>query len=81
MLLTGNGAFDGVARHIRRQGLVDSGTQPRIAIDITTADPCGYRNFPDEFGKELAPFGILCRFAVLDIGPFTVPCHSILSQT
>jgi hypothetical protein len=40
---------------------------------------CG-NQLTNDFSKDLTALGILCRFAVFGVGPFTMTCHKKLSK-
>ena len=73
---TFNRALDGVFFHIGGERLVDDGAQAGIIIGIPPALARGHGQLTNDFGEDLAPLGILCRLAVLDVGPLTVTRHT-----
>src|SRR5690606_4013941 len=70
-----NGALDVVFGHVGGGGFVPGEAQTRIGIRIGPAVPSCHRDFTNNFRPELAAFGILPAFAVLDVCPFTVSGH------
>jgi hypothetical protein len=40
---------------------------------------CG-NQLANDFRKDFTALGILCRFAVFGVGPFTMTCHKKLSK-
>jgi len=71
-----NGPLDGVFFHVGRQSLVDNRPEPGVVVGIAAAKAGGNGQFPDDFGEDLAAPGVLCRLAMLDVGPFTVTSHT-----
>src|SRR5687768_6214019 len=59
--------LDVVLGHVLLVSLVDSQTQPWVAVGITAAKPRRNGNFFDEPGKNLAAPCVLRRFLVLAI--------------
>ena len=69
-------AFDGLGRHIRRLGLFDRETQPRVDTHVTTAGTGSDHDFANHPGPDLAALFVLAALAVLNIRPFAVSCHA-----
>ena len=70
-----DGARDVVGRHVFFLGLGHRGAQTWIKCRIAAAEAGGNRNFLDQLGEDLAAFGVLPSLAMLDVGPFGMPCH------
>jgi hypothetical protein len=76
---TCDSAVQGVTGHVVRQRFIHCRTQTRVGTDIAAAKArCG-NQLTNNFGKDFTALGILCRFAVFGVGPFTVTCHKKLS--
>ena len=54
--------------------------QPRVGAEVTAAGTRRHRDLTDDAGPYLAALLVLATLAVLDIGPFAVSCHGILSK-
>ena len=76
----GNSAVQGVAGHVVAQRFVDCRAQTRVRSRIAAAQTRGGDQLANNFRKDLTALGILCRFAVLGVGPFTMTCHKKLSK-
>ncbi len=75
-----DGAVQGVASHVVRQRFINGRTQTRVGSRIATAQTRGGDQLANDFRKDFTAFGILCRFAVFGVGPFTMTCHKKLSK-
>ncbi len=73
-------AVQGVAGHVVAQRFVDCRAQTRVRARIAAAQTRGGDQLANNFRKDLTALGILCRFAVLGVGPFTMTCHKKLSK-
>ncbi|RMQ30068.1 hypothetical protein ALQ08_05043 [Pseudomonas syringae pv. delphinii] len=67
--------MNGVTGHVRTQRLVQRQTQTRIGTRIATALTRSNGQLTNPFGENLAFFGILTLFAVLDVRPLRMTCH------
>ena len=68
---------DGVLGHVVAERLVDGGAQARVVGDLRAAHAGRHGDFTNQLGEDLAPFGVLSRLTVLNIGPFTMTRHGI----
>jgi hypothetical protein len=64
-------ALDRVLGHVRRQRLVDAGTQPRVRRRVATIArrDC---DFPDQFGEYLAAPGVSAFLRPSILGPLPI---------
>jgi hypothetical protein len=70
---------DAVGRHVGGLGLVDRQPQPRVGTEVTATGARRHRDLTDDAGPNFSALLVLATLAVLDIGPFAVSCHGILS--
>src|SRR5262249_4449898 len=69
---------DGVVRHVDRAGFVDGSAQPRVAVDVTAAQPRRDRQLLDDLCPELRLLRVGSLFLVLDLGPSVVAGHDAI---
>ena len=72
--------LDIVLGHALTARLVDREPESRIGIRVATASSRGNRDFPDQFGEQLATLLVLRAFAMLDVRPLAVTRHGALSR-
>src|ERR1035437_7798353 len=72
-----DGALDVVLGHIIGIRLVHRQAQARITIRVAAAQPCRHGDFLDQSREIFTALGILLALAVLDVRPFTMPCHTV----
>ncbi len=77
------GAIDRVVRHVPGLGVGNRFAQPRIGVRITAAATRCDRQFFNEFGEELAAFGIRRALLVLNRMPLRMSRHvkSVILQS
>jgi hypothetical protein len=61
--------------HIDSKGSINRQSQPWVGVGVIAALTGCNRDLPNHLGKHLAALSVLRFFAVLNIGPFTMPCH------
>ena len=71
-----DGAIDVVARHVFGFAFVDGEPQARVVVWVAAAHAGSHGDFFNQAGKNLAAFGVLAPFAVLNICPFGMTGHS-----
>ena len=71
--------FDAVCGHVGGFGFVYSQAQARVGSGIRPALSGGYGDFADDARPDFAALFVLPAFAVLDVCPFTMPCHDACS--
>ncbi|STV40831.1 Uncharacterised protein [Klebsiella pneumoniae subsp. ozaenae] len=54
------------------QRFINGRTQTRVGSRIAAAQTRGGDQLANDFRKDFTAFGILCRFAVFGVGPFTM---------
>jgi hypothetical protein len=76
-----DGIVDGIAPHVGAQRFIDCRPQGRIAGGIGAASLDRYGDFPQQFSENFSAFGVLARFAMLDVSPFTMSSHCFSLRT
>ena len=72
---TCDSTVQGVTRHVVRQRFIHRRAQTWVRGRIAAAQTRSGDQLANDFSKDLTALGILCRFAVFGVGPFTMTCH------
>ncbi len=71
--------FNAVSRHVGSFGFINSQAQARVGSGIRPALTGCNSDFADDARPDFSALFVLPAFTVLDIGPFTMPCHDACS--